>query len=436
MAKLPKIIKASDGTFEVKGLEVFRAGDYGEKGTFSAADIAAMAANYDASTHEAPLTVDHTEHGPAYGWVQTVRAEGDTLVADIVRIPEDFAETMKRGAWRKRSAEIYTELEGVGGPYLKAVTLLGAAAPHVKGMTDWQFKHATAKAISAEFAESQSPCAATLFSRPAGAQCSVIRFSGRSETVLGHSHEFVVDEANNGWAAFDEDGGHQHVIVAGQVQPAKDANGVEHTHPPLNLPTAAKFTTPSEGKKMDPNVKSTDDAAKMARDTTKKMAEDPAATIEALKAELAAVRAELAEAKAKVGESEDMADQAKFSEVFTLAVAEKKATPGEKDALFAIFKSIPRDAKAVKFADGEKTPRETFLDTIAKRAPNVNLTDPITPKQFTGGDAGKASKFSDDPEAASREAAKKVDEHIKAEAAKGRKLNFVDAARELQIPIK
>lgn len=425
--KAPKITKAADGTFEVRDLEVFRAGDYGEKGVYTDADIAAMAKAYSAETHEAPLTVDHTEHGPAYGWVQSVRAEGDTLVADIVRIPEDFAAEMRKGAWRKRSAEIYTDLDGEKGPYLKAVTLLGAAAPHVKGMTDWQFKHTT-PAVIVDFADAQTPSAAMLFARPDGCSAGVIRFGSRTLDVLGHAHDFVLDDANNGWAAFDSRDGHQHVIVAGEVKPAKDANGVEHTHPLPNLPSKSNFacgSKPEEIKMNNPAVP--DDAAK-------KMAEDPAAVIEGLKAELAALRAENDLLKAEKAESEDMADKAKFSEVFSRAITERKVTPGEKDGLLAVFSSIPRDAKAVKFADGEKTPRQAFLDAILARPVSVDLTTPITPAKFTGEDAGKSEKFAD-PTDKNRANAKKIDEYIAEQAKAGKTVSFVDAAKALRITI-
>jgi hypothetical protein len=42
-------------TLNGQWMEVFRAGDYGAKGKFSAADLDKIVANYDPAKHEAPV---------------------------------------------------------------------------------------------------------------------------------------------------------------------------------------------------------------------------------------------------------------------------------------------------------------------------------------------------------------------------------------------
>ncbi|MEQ8819739.1 MAG: hypothetical protein RLY93_05800 [Sumerlaeia bacterium] len=124
-------------TPETLEIEVFRAGDYGPKGTFTEADLDAMASDYDpARHHEAPVTLDHAQNGPAQGWVGRVRRAGDRLLATLTRLSPTLRDALGGGHYKKRSVELYRAFEPTGRPYLKAVSFLGAAAPEVKGLTD------------------------------------------------------------------------------------------------------------------------------------------------------------------------------------------------------------------------------------------------------------------------------------------------------------
>lgn len=120
-------------------MEVFRSGDYGSKGTYTPDDLEALAADYAAERHEAPLTFDHAQSGPAFGWVSGLKRVGDRLVATIRDIPAVVRDLLSRGAFKKRSIELMRLLPATGRPYLRAVSLLGAATPEVKGLPDVQF---------------------------------------------------------------------------------------------------------------------------------------------------------------------------------------------------------------------------------------------------------------------------------------------------------
>lgn len=117
-------------------LEVFRGGDYGPKGAWSEQDIEALAADYDPARHEAPVTLDHAQRGPALGWVTGLRRVGDRLLARLRGVGDRLGQLLGSGAYKKRSVELYRAIEPTGRPYLKAVSLLGAAAPEVKGLAD------------------------------------------------------------------------------------------------------------------------------------------------------------------------------------------------------------------------------------------------------------------------------------------------------------
>lgn len=137
-------------------LEVFRSGDYGPKGVYTEAELDALARDYDAAEHEAPVTLDHAQSGPAHGWVSGLRRLGDRLLATVTRISPVLAAAIRTHAFRKRSIELYRQNARTRRPYLKAVTFLGAAAPEVKGLADPIFAADAPETV--EFSESiESP---------------------------------------------------------------------------------------------------------------------------------------------------------------------------------------------------------------------------------------------------------------------------------------
>lgn len=122
----------------MKFFEIFKAGNY-PQGAFTEGDINALCSHYDPSFCEAPLTLDHTQKGPAYGWVDSLKNQNGSLKASFRDVTEDLKEFVQSGKYRKISVEIYRDLEG-RKPYLKAVSFLGAAIPQVKGMEPIEFK--------------------------------------------------------------------------------------------------------------------------------------------------------------------------------------------------------------------------------------------------------------------------------------------------------
>ena len=126
----------------MKFYEVFKAGTY-PQGKFTKKEIAQIAKNYDPQFCEAPITIDHQQSGPAYGWVDTVKADGDKLKVSFKEVPEEFEKDVNDGKFKKVSVELYRNLEGKGA-YLKAVSFLGAAIPQVKGLEPIKFMESEA----------------------------------------------------------------------------------------------------------------------------------------------------------------------------------------------------------------------------------------------------------------------------------------------------
>ncbi len=135
----------------MKFFEVFKAGTY-PQGVFSEDDVQALAKNYDPKFSEAPITLDHEQKGPAYGWVSGLKAEDGSLKASFRNVTDELKEFVQSGKYRKISVEIYKELEG-RKPYLKAVSFLGAGIPQVKGMEPVEFKDAESETYIFELEE-------------------------------------------------------------------------------------------------------------------------------------------------------------------------------------------------------------------------------------------------------------------------------------------
>ena len=111
---------------------VFNAGN-GVTVALGEAELLRIADNFDPAHLLPTLNIDHEDSGPALGRVTGLRFDGEFLRADIRIADTQLAERIERGDFPSRSAEIYTDLDGQG-PALRAVALLGAMPPAVKGL--------------------------------------------------------------------------------------------------------------------------------------------------------------------------------------------------------------------------------------------------------------------------------------------------------------
>lgn len=127
---LPAINILKPGTFtSVEGKTV----------SFTARDLAQIAASYDAARDPAPIVIGHPRtNDPAYGWVGSLAVRDDVLIATPSQIAVGFAEAVRGGAYKKISAQLYQPGDPNSpdprGWYLKHVGFLGAAAPAIKGL--------------------------------------------------------------------------------------------------------------------------------------------------------------------------------------------------------------------------------------------------------------------------------------------------------------
>ncbi len=99
---------------------------------------------YNPSRHEAPLVIGHPEHdSPAWGWVESVKREGNKLFVKFKDVAGEFLDMGRRGLFKKRSVAFYSpdhpQNPHPGKWHLRHVGWLGAMPPAVKGLKNVSF---------------------------------------------------------------------------------------------------------------------------------------------------------------------------------------------------------------------------------------------------------------------------------------------------------
>ncbi|WP_248915856.1 phage protease [Pseudomonas moorei] len=127
----------------MKPLHIFKPGTHtamsGVSFDFSESDLAATVRAYNPALHEAPMVIGHPKHdAPAAGWVKSLLATPQGLIAEPQQVDAAFAEQVAKGSYKKISASFYHP-DAANNPvpgvyYLRHVGFLGAQPPAVKGL--------------------------------------------------------------------------------------------------------------------------------------------------------------------------------------------------------------------------------------------------------------------------------------------------------------
>jgi len=122
--------------------EVFKAGKHtdanGNEREWSSEDIDTIIAKYNNQLpdekHEAPVVIGHpVNNSPAYAWVESLKKDGETLLAKFTQIDPEFEQLIKEGRYKKVSIALYPDM------MLRHIGFLGAIPPAVKGLKDSEF---------------------------------------------------------------------------------------------------------------------------------------------------------------------------------------------------------------------------------------------------------------------------------------------------------
>ncbi|MED3939880.1 hypothetical protein [Priestia megaterium] len=129
----------------IEEVEVFQVGTW--RGTeYKLEDLKVMESNFKAlqGVLDPPLKVDHSEsaHNIA-GWVVNVYVKGKSLFVDLEVTEPDVMDKIKRGTFKKVSAEIYTSYTDEStltyyGMVLRAISIV--SIPQLKNIKGIDFK--------------------------------------------------------------------------------------------------------------------------------------------------------------------------------------------------------------------------------------------------------------------------------------------------------
>jgi hypothetical protein len=360
--------------------EIFRAGTHTDMGgrtlSFSAADIAAMAAAYDPAQREAPLVVGHPKHdAPAYGWVARLEARGEALLAHPREDQTDsaFAEMVKAGRFKHRSVMLLPP-GAAGNPspsahYVKHVGFLGAQAPAVQGLKPIAFA-ADEEAVQIGFMEPWHM----------GSLARLMR--GLREWLIGEKGTEAADQVLPSYAIED--------LEAAARMPAAPA-----------MPSPA-FTEPNPSEENTvPNDLAEREAALAAE----------AARLQAESDRLAAQALAFAEREA--------ADRAREDGVLLDSlVAEGRLLPALRADAAAFMAALPVGEATFAFAEGQakQTPHAAFRALLGK-------LPKIVPLGVTAGGEGVRRVDLNDARAIEREASA----FMEREAREGRTVTIIQA---------
>lgn len=124
---------------DIQKIEIMKPGKWNGI-EFTPAILRDAAASYDPHLLKAPIVLDHKEEGQAYGHIldlEFVDSKSDkedfSLMATIGFFPEG-AFMLNSGRWSERSVFIDDRYPTPGIPYIRHLSLLGAANPAVSGM--------------------------------------------------------------------------------------------------------------------------------------------------------------------------------------------------------------------------------------------------------------------------------------------------------------
>jgi hypothetical protein len=149
---------------KIENVPIFQAGTW--KGqTYTIEDLDEIVRNTNAlikaGLHEPPIKLGHSENQkklleesglPAFGYVEKLYRIGDQIFADFIDVPDKLVDWIALRHYDKVSSEIYLDYEHPKtgekiGKVLRAVALLGADIPAVKGLGSIMFHNEEIKKI-------------------------------------------------------------------------------------------------------------------------------------------------------------------------------------------------------------------------------------------------------------------------------------------------
>lgn len=301
---------------ELDAVEIFAAGTYYNE-TYTEDDIDEIVKNtnelIEARKHDPPGKLGHDddqafakESGlPAIGWVKKLYRKGNLMLADFAEVPSMVVEAIKKGLYKKVSAEIYMEPSskrefGITGKVLRAVAFLGADVPKVKGLQPFMLDDKATK---------EEICVAT-YQRHSEKQ---------EEPMADKQHMVPANRHPYGALVKMKDSDESHVVTAQHPDGSYDVRNMKDGGKMKQFVPHDDLALMSE-QPASPVITDKTKEEEMANDEAVKLAEKKAADATA---EAEKTAAKLAELEAKNAEKEIAAFVEKHKTVITPALAPK-----------------------------------------------------------------------------------------------------------------
>lgn len=385
----------------MKRLEIFKAGTQtagsGETLSFTEDHLRKTVEAYDPKVHEAPIVIGHPkDNAPAYGWIKSLdMSEDGTLHGSADQVMAEFAEMVKSGRFKKRSASFYkpdSPANPVPGVYyLRHLGYLGAQPPAVKGLAD------------AEFQEGKVPDAVEFKDSPD----DVVEFADSQivATIFRRFREFLIDKFGSDEA---DKIAPSFLIEDLEDESRREQEGDDPTYSehPGQQPTGGKTMPLTEKEIADLQAK--------------------AAKADELQTEVDGMKAK----ESNFAERERKLARAEIEKSVDALIDEGRVLPAERENEINYLESLDADnTEAVEFSEGEGdkatkkklSQRAAYLDRLAKRPPIVDF------QERAAADASGESDSTDFAEQAEEAAA-----YREQERAKGRQLSAAQALRAVK----
>lgn len=334
----------------MKPFELFKAGTHTAAGgatlSFSESDLQAAVAAYDPAVHEAPIVVGHPkDNAPAYGWIKSLSFADGSITAEPAQVDADFAEMVKAGRFKKRSASFYTpdapNNPKPGSYYLRHVGFLGAQPPAVKGLKEVAFGEAEEGVV--EFSDNDRWAWGTL--------ASLMR--GMREWLIGEKGMEVADKVMPNYALGELD----------------DAAKAARSQPTELQPPASVTPAFSEGDDMN--------LQQLQAEVTRLTAENTALKANQLPADFAERETNLAAREAAVAAAQAKADRAAVEARVDAAIKAGRLLPAQKKHSVDFAMALADGEATIDFGEGDKakkvSQREAYLLDIESRGKVVEF---------------------------------------------------------------
>lgn len=178
----------------------------GQQVQLTEADLDKVVTSYNPKDHEAPLVLGHpTNNGPAYGWVQGLKRDGEYLLAQFAQIPDSLKKAVDNGHYKKVSMSLYPD------GTLRHVGLLGATPPAIKGLGNinlWDADEATE--LQFNFSELANPMENAMDDRVKALEAEVARLkveraeAQKAKTESEKALETAIEEKKKATKAKEE----------------------------------------------------------------------------------------------------------------------------------------------------------------------------------------------------------------------------------------